>query len=93
MILGNLHLFFYFALFARIRGAILRKVFCIGVPGADRIVPSELRTEVMKMDTRNRLAMIRLYERLKTSPGLAGELGVQVSFRAKGQDGSRKGSR
>ena len=45
------------------------------------------------MDTKNRLAMIRLYERLKASPGLAGELGVQVSFRAKGQDGSRKGSR
>lgn len=44
------------------------------------------------MDTRNRLAMIRLYERLKTSPGLARELGVQVSFRAKGQDGSRKGN-
>ena len=45
------------------------------------------------MDTRNSLAVIRLYERLKTSPGLARELGVQVSFRAKGQDGSRKGSR
>ena len=45
------------------------------------------------MDTRNRLAMIRLYERLKTSPGIARELGVQVSFRSKGQDGSRKGNR
>lgn len=45
------------------------------------------------MDARNRLAMIRLYERLKTSPGLARELGVQVSFRAKGQDGSRKCNR
>ena len=68
-------------------------MFCIGGPGADRISSADQRTEVMTMDTRNRLAMIRLYERLKTSPGLAGELGVQVSFRAKGQDGSRKGSR
>lgn len=42
------------------------------------------------MDTRNRLAMIRLYERLKANPGLARELGVQVGFRAKGQDGSNK---
>lgn len=45
------------------------------------------------MDTRNRLAMIRLYESLKKSPGLARELGVQVIFRAKGQDGSRKCNR
>lgn len=68
-------------------------MFCIGGPGADRISSEDQRTEVVTMDTRNRLAVIRLYERLKTSPGLARELGVQVSFRAKGQDGSRKGSR
>ena len=47
----------------------------------------------MTIDTRNRLAIIRLYERLKASPGLAGELDVQVSFRAKGQDGSSKCSK
>lgn len=68
-------------------------MFCIEGPGADRISSADQRTEVVTMDTRNRLAMIRLYERLKTSPGLARELGVQVSFRAKGQDGSRKCNR
>lgn len=40
--------------------------------------------EVVEMDARNRLACIRLYDRLKERPGLARELGVQVTFREVG---------
>lgn len=36
------------------------------------------------MDTRSRLACIRLYDRLNERPGLARELGVQVTFREVG---------
>lgn len=45
------------------------------------------------MDARNRLTCIRLYDRLKERPELGRELGVQVSFRAKWQDGSRNRSK
>lgn len=34
----------------------------------------------MIVNTRDRLALIRLYYRLRENPGLAKELGVQLSF-------------